>query len=180
MLAVDEVRSRDGRKESVLVKTLLRTTSVLRRVAVVLLCFAGVAAAQAPQEHVHTMAPLVMPFDVAKTLHVFRMTDNGGIQRVVARDAADSGQIALIRSHLQAEAKRFQHGDYSDPASLHGATMPGLAELKAGAMRIKVTYANLRDGGQLVFATRDGHLVTEIHRWFGAQLSEHGADAKAE
>ncbi len=58
--------------------------------------------------------------------------------------------------------------------------MPGLAQLQAGAKHIKVTYANLPDGAQLIFATRDAHLTTEIHRWFGAQLSEHGADAKAE
>lgn len=30
------------------------------------------------------------------------------------------------------------------------------------------------------FSTQDRHLLTAIHRWFGAQLSEHGADARAE
>jgi hypothetical protein len=63
---------------------------------------------------------------------------------------------------------------------LHGKTMPGLQEIEAGAARIKVSYADLPTGAQITFQTADVRLVTAIHRWFGAQLSEHGADAKAE
>lgn len=71
-------------------------------------------------------------------------------------------------------------GDYSDPAKLHGADMPGLREIQAGASRIRVSYAVLRAGAEITFETTDLHLLTALHRWFGAQLSEHGADAKAE
>ncbi len=140
----------------------------------------GFAHAQTPQEHVHEMAHGVMPFDISKTLHIFKMTESGGVERVIARDAAAADQIALIRAHLQHEADRFQRGDYSDPAMLHGATMPGLAELQAGAVRIKVSYGALPAGAEITFETTDLHLLTAVHRWFGAQLSEHGADARAE
>jgi hypothetical protein len=58
--------------------------------------------------------------------------------------------------------------------------MPGLRELQAGAKRISVSYAGLAEGAQITFKTADRHLLTAIHRWFGAQLSEHGADARAE
>ena len=58
--------------------------------------------------------------------------------------------------------------------------MPGLKELQAGAADIKVSYATLPTGAELTFETTDLHLLTAIHRWFGAQLSEHGPDAKAE
>jgi len=58
--------------------------------------------------------------------------------------------------------------------------MPGLEELRAGASGIKVSYAELSAGAEINFETADLHLLTAIHRWFGAQLSEHGADAKAE
>ena len=54
--------------------------------------------------------------------------------------------------------------------------MPGLKELAAGAARIKVEYAALPNGGETTFTTDDLHLVKAIHRWFGAQLSDHGAD----
>lgn len=138
------------------------------------------AAAQTTQEHVHRMSSSVMPFDMSKTVHIFRMTESGGVQQVMAKDPADGDQVELIRRHLEREAERFRHGDYSDPAALHGADMPGLEELRTGAADIRVSYANLPAGAEITFETSDLHLLTAIHRWFGAQLSEHGADARAE
>ena len=138
------------------------------------------ASAQDRQEHVHRAGAHAMPFDLSQTLHVFKMTETGGELRVIARDPAAAEQVALIQEHLQHEARRFQQGDYGDPASLHGADMPGLKELEAGAAHVRVSYAALPNGARITFATRDLHLLTAIHRWFGAQLSDHGADARAE
>lgn len=138
------------------------------------------AAQVSRQARVHEMSSSVMPFDISRVLHIFKMTDTGGVEKIVARDPRDSHQIALIRRHLRHEAKRFQAGNYSDPARLHGAGMPGLAELAAGASAIHISYREVPGGAEIVFKTRSIRLLTAIHRWFGAQLSEHGADAKAE
>jgi hypothetical protein len=138
------------------------------------------AAAETKQEHVHDTSHSVMPFDMSKTTHIFKMTERGGAQRVISKDSADSNQIAMIRSHLAHEYDEFSKGIYADPAKLHGSNMPGLAEVQANAARIKVTYQALPDGAELIFDTSDLPALTAIHRWFGAQLSEHGADAKAE
>jgi hypothetical protein len=132
------------------------------------------------QEHVHSMAHEVMPFDVAKTWHVFRMTETGGIQKVVIRNPEFMDQVAPIREHLRKEATQFQAGDYTDPSHLHGASMPGLEDMQAAAAKIRVTYNDLPDGAEIIFDTSDLAGLTAIHRWFGAQLSEHGADARAE
>ena len=132
------------------------------------------------QEHVHHLAHSVMPFDMSKTEHIFRMTEYGGVQKVIARNPDDTDQIILIQQHLRHEAAKFQQGDYSDPAKLHGADMPGLKELQAGAVGVKVSYANIPGGAEITFATTDLQLLTALHRWFGAQLSEHGPDARAE
>ncbi len=154
------------------------------RLCSALLCLSlfgcAVPAHRSRQEHIHHMGHHVMPFDLTKTLHIFRMTETGGVQQVVVRDAADAEQIPQIRQHLQKEASAFQRGDFSDPARLHGAGMPGLRELQAGAAQIKVSYADLPNGAQIIFETSDLPLLTAVHRWFGAQLSEHGTDAKAE
>jgi hypothetical protein len=96
------------------------------------------------------------------------------------KNGSYTDQVRLIQQHFREEADRFQRGDYSDPATLHGAEMPGLKELQLGAQRVKVSYSNLPEGAEIIFETTDLHLLTEIHRWFGAQLSEHGTDAKAE
>jgi hypothetical protein len=136
--------------------------------------------AQTVQEHVHAASHEVMPFDMSKTLHLFKMTEQGGIESVIIKDPGATDQLAMIREHLRHEAMEFQKGHYSDPATLHGSDMPGLSELQKGAPHIKVTYAALPNGAAITFQTGNTELLTAIHRWFGAQLSEHGADARAE
>jgi hypothetical protein len=136
--------------------------------------------AETKQERVHHMSHQVMPFDMSKTIHVFRMTESGGVQKVLARDPKETDQIMLIRQHLSHEAEKFKRGDYADPTKLHGAQMPGLAELRANPLEVKVSYSELPAGAQITFETTNLSMLTAIHRWFGAQLSEHGADAKAE
>lgn len=138
------------------------------------------AIAQTVQEHVHGHGGDVMPFDLARTRHIFQMTVDGGIQQVVTRgDVADPEQVRLIQHHLMMEAAAFQKGDFADPAHLHGATMPGLKELQSAGKRVRITYRPLPTGAEIRFESSDIRLITAIHRWFGAQLSEHGADAQA-
>ena len=91
-------------------------------VILVLVLFSCTSAfAQTQQEHVHGQSHAVMPFDITKTVHVFTMTESGGIERVIVKDKRDREQVMLIQQHLRKEAARFGEGDYSDPASLHGA-----------------------------------------------------------
>lgn len=118
-----------------------------------------------------------MPFDLSKTTHVFLMTETGGVMRVVAKDPRDARQIELIQQHLRQEAARFERGDFSHPAALHGQSMPGIKELAAEPSGFTVRYSARPDGAQITFFSRDIRLITAIHQWFGAQLSEHGADA---
>jgi hypothetical protein len=94
-------------------------------------------------------------------------------------DVVDAEQVQLIQHHLMMEAAAFQKGDFTDPAQLHGATMPGLQELRSGSRRIEIAYRPLPTGAQIRFKSDDIRLITAIHRWFGAQLSEHGGDAQA-
>ena len=175
-----ELNLTDNCQEKYMKKYLHKLILPLKSTAIILLIACTTVFAQTRQEHVHQMAHSVMPFDVSKTIHIFKMTESGGEQRVIAKDPGATDQIALIQHHLQHEAERFQHGDYSDPAMLHGADMPGLEDLEKGASRIKVSYAALPSGAEIMFETTDLHLLTAVHRWFGAQLSEHGADARPE
>ena len=129
------------------------------------------------QAQVHTMGGQVMPFDLDKTTHIFDTTETGGVQRVVVKDSRDADQIALVQQHLQHEAMQFRAGDFADPASIHGTEMPGLRDLAAGAAKISVEYTALPNGTQIAYTTQDPQLITALHQWFGAQLSDHGHDA---
>ena len=48
-----------------------------KSISVLLLLDYGGAIAQTQQEHVHNMSHSVMPFDVAKIVHIFKMTESG-------------------------------------------------------------------------------------------------------
>ena len=117
----------------------------------------------------------VMPFDLARTSHVFTDTDTGGREVVTANDPADTQQITLIRSHLKGLVPKFSIGDFSDPAAIHGEDMPGLAQLRAGYGRIEFAYEELPNGGALTYETTDPVMVSVLHTWFAAQRGDHGA-----
>ena len=129
------------------------------------------------QSTVHEMGQEVMPFNLGQTTHIFEMTDTGGLQDVIADDPDDAAQVQLIQQHLQHEVALFRSGDFSDPTSLHGVEMPGVKDLAAGVQNVEIEYVELPDGARITFITSDLKLITALHRWFGAQLSDHGSDA---
>jgi hypothetical protein len=118
----------------------------------------------------------VMPFDLKRTMHIFEPMPDGGIQTVMVHDG-DPQQIELVRSHLRKEATAFARGDFADPAKIHGMNMPGLAQLRAGATRITVSYTQAANGASIRYKTSDPHLVAAVHEWFAAQVMDHGAHA---
>lgn len=142
---------------------------------------AGSALAASPpsrQAEVAARGPQVMPFDLAATRHVFTATPTGGEQQVLVRQSGDRAQIALIRLHLSALREQFLAGDFSGPAQLHGPDMPGLASLRqAPRGRLSITYHDLPEGAVLRYSSHDPALVDALHRWFRAQLDDHGDDA---
>jgi hypothetical protein len=130
------------------------------------------------QAEVAAKGQQIMPFDLERTTHVFDDRPDGGIQTVIADDPTDSGQISLIRSHLRDEADKFALGDFTDPASIHGESMPGLAHLRDGAERIQVHYQDLPEGARITYTTSDPTLVQALHTWFKAQTADHGRHAE--
>ena len=136
------------------------------------------AADSGRQAKVQARGAGVMPFELKATTHVFTPSPDGGIQQVVAKNQLDNMQIHLIREHLQKIADEFSKGNFSEPAHIHGAAMPGLIELRqAKAGEIKVIYQDLPNGGQIRYSTAKPSLVAALHRWFDAQLFDHGSDA---
>jgi hypothetical protein len=157
-------------------------TALLHIALAVLVGFPLAAAAQDAQRQsgVAKRGADVMPFSLKATTHVFTKTAEGGIQRVVAKSAADTQQIKLVRAHLRDIQAQFLKGDFSGPTHIHGTEMPGLAELKAAKPgQIAIDYKDTDAGAELSYRTTDAKLVRALHHWFDAQLSDHGADAMA-
>ena len=140
----------------------------------------AVAADAQRQAEVARLGPDVMPFSLKATTHIFTKTAEGGVQRVVTKRAADARQLKLVREHLHDIQAQFVKGDFSGPTHVHGVEMPGLAELQAARPgQIAIEYMEVAAGAELTYLTSEAMLVAALHRWFDAQLSDHGADAMA-
>lgn len=132
------------------------------------------------QAEVAKLGADVMPFSLKATTHIFTKTAEGGVQRVVAKSASDAQQVKLVREHLREIKTQFLKGDFSGPTHIHGAEMPGLADLKAAKPgQVAIDYKEVATGAELTYRTADAKLVAALHQWFDAQLSDHGADAMA-
>jgi hypothetical protein len=139
--------------------------------------FATYAADAQRQSEVAERGKDVMPFSLKATTHIFTKTSEGGIQRVVAKNVADAGQTQFVRQHLQEIREQFLKGDFSGPSHIHGKDMPGLSELKtAKPGQISIRYKDVEGGGELEYKTADATMVAALHKWFDAQLSDHGSD----
>jgi len=130
------------------------------------------------QEEVAERGAVVMPFDLDATTHVFTPTASGGVQDVVADDANDVDNVALIQEHLRFEADRFMVGDFADPERIHGEAMPGLALLKNRFREVDVLFEATPIGGTIAYSSESPEVVGAIHAWFEAQLSDHGGHAE--
>lgn len=130
------------------------------------------------QAEVAIQGAQVMPFDLEKTTHHFEPLPDGGLQTVVVDAPINLEQVKLIQSHLEEETAKFQTGDFSDPAAIHGDAMPGLKQLRTGYRNMTVEYTALPDGGQIRYTTQQSTLVTAVHDWFAAQRSDHGHHAE--
>jgi hypothetical protein len=130
------------------------------------------------QEAVRARSAEVMPFDLKATTHIFTKTRTGGVQRVVAKNPDDTPQIQMIRAHLRDIADKFSRGDFSGPAQVHGAIMPGLADLRAAKPgELKTRYYDIAAGAEIEYSSESPKLVAALHEWFSAQLADHGSDA---
>jgi hypothetical protein len=137
--------------------------------------FAQDTAGMSRQDEVARQGAQVMPFDLARTTHRFDDAPGGGVETVTANDAGDTRQIELIRSHLRQEAARFSRGDFSDPATIHGKDMPGMATLAAAGDKLRVSYEAVPAGARLSYSSGDSTVSRAIHAWFAAQRSDHSA-----
>lgn len=133
----------------------------------------------ATEEEVTLPERAVPPFDPEKAFSMFQMLPDGGVQVVTVKDASDQRQIELIQAHLQEISGKFSNGDFSDAARVHAEDMSWLNNLTAGAKEIDVSYSVLPNGGQIRFATSDPSLVSAIHRWLMAQVSDWENQASA-
>jgi hypothetical protein len=127
-----------------------------------------------PNAEVQQRTQQVVPYSLEQTKQMFTKTVHGGVQHVEVKSADNTEQIKLIQSYLLKMSNNFRKGDFSDTERIHGANMPGLAELKkARPYEIKFEYKALPLGAQVHYSSEVTPLVRALHAWIDAQKKEH-------
>lgn len=115
-----------------------------------------------------------VPYTLDQAQLTFTKTVHGGVLHVVAKSADNAQQIKFIQANLLKMASDFRKSDFSVTEHIHGANMPGLAQLKmAKTDDIKYEYQALPNGAQIHYSTEYPQYVQALHEWFDVQMSEH-------
>jgi hypothetical protein len=134
-----------------------------------------------PADEVHQRTQQTLPYPLDQTLQTFTKTVHGGVQHVIAKSTDNPQLIKSIQAHLLKIANEFKKGDFSTTERIHGANLPGLAQLKKAEIDdIKFDYKTLEKGAQIHFSTEYPQYVEALHEWFDAQINDHGNDALPE
>lgn len=108
-----------------------------------------------------------------KSAHSFRLFADGGAIELRAKDPADEGTVAAIRTHLQDIAPQFAKGDFSTPRFVHGYPPDGVAQLERLRNDITYRYEQLDGGGRIRITTRSAEALAAIHAFLRFQVTEH-------
>ena len=84
-----------------------------------------ISAQTTQQEHVHQMSHSVMPFDISKTIHIFKMTEQGGVERVVTREEAQVIRSRSFSSTYNTKQSSFRKETIQTPRCCMEPICPG-------------------------------------------------------
>ena len=117
---------------------------------------------------------MVMGVDQYTSTHHFDALPDGG-RIELQRDAPDSAGVARIRMHLREIAVAFKAGDFSQPAAVHMADVPGVKIMAAKRAVIEYETHDLPLGAELRIRTHDPGAVHAIHDFMAFQRGQHHA-----
>jgi hypothetical protein len=115
----------------------------------------------------------VMGFDQQRTVHHFRLYEDGGAIDVAVADAADTANRDAIRRHLPHIARLFADGRFDAPMLVHATEVPGTAELSRLKGSVTYTFVETPAGGRVDIATANADALAAVHRFLAFQIADH-------
>lgn len=166
-----------------------------RRLAVLLLVLSPLAASpSAAQDHAtmdhsaHMGAPAAtndsafralqqrgkgtMGVDQYASRHRFEDLPDGGRIELQMREADSTGVVA-IRAHLQQITQEFRQGIFSAPMATHAMAVPGTVVMAAKKEKIRYTYHELPQGGEVRITTQDAEALAAVREFLAFQRADH-------
>lgn len=145
-------------------------------IPLVLLLTAAVTAQQPHQDHhgqMNARGKQAMGFDQEAVAHHFFLHDNGGTIQVTVKDPRDSANLAAIRDHLPHIATMFAAGDFTTPAFVHAADVPGVDGMTRLRTEIAYAYEDIPNGGRVRITTRNTRALAALHDFLRYQITDH-------
>jgi hypothetical protein len=121
----------------------------------------------------HAHAPGGMDFDQTRTVHHFRLAEDGGAIEITVRSVADEELRDTVRMHLRHISEEFAAGNFDKPFATHGETpdgVPDMIRLKAG---IVYSFESINDGGRVRIRAADRDARDAVHAFLKYQIREH-------
>jgi hypothetical protein len=124
-------------------------------------------------DQVNHRADHAMGFSHTKTTHHFRLTTEGGVIEVTAKEASDSASRDQIRRHLKHIAQKFSEGDFSAPMFIHGENPPGVQAMKQLKGEIKYQFEEIERGAKVHISSSNEEAVKSVHDFLRFQIKDH-------
>jgi hypothetical protein len=115
----------------------------------------------------------VMGFDQQRTVHHFRLYEDGGTIDVAARDPRNATDRDAIRRHLPHIATLFGQGRFDAPMLVHATEVPGTAALTRLRADVTYTYVETPAGGRVDIVTGHPEALAALHRFLAFQIADH-------
>ena len=122
---------------------------------------------------VNARGEAAMGFSQTETAHHFRLTRDGGLIQVEARDPADAANRDRVRQHLARVARMFAAGDFDTPLLVHARTPPGAAAMSRLKAEIVYAYEETERGGRVRITARSAEALAAVHEFLRFQIEDH-------
>jgi hypothetical protein len=115
----------------------------------------------------------VMGFDQQRTVHHFRLYQDGGAIDVAVKDPANQGDRDAIRQHLPHIAQLFADGRFDAPMLVHATEVPGTPELARLKAVVSYVYVETPAGARVDIVTTHPEALAAVHRFLAFQIADH-------
>ena len=146
--------------------------TIILYVALCPICFAQQSPEQQHQGVVQR-GDQVMGFSHEKTVHHFRLLQDGGSIEAVATNPSDATSRQEIREHLQHIAIMFSRGNFNAPMLIHARTPPGVPTMKKLRNEIRYQVEELPAGARVRVSSQNPKAITAIHEFLKFQIRDH-------
>jgi hypothetical protein len=115
----------------------------------------------------------VMGFDQQRTVHHFRLYEDGGTIDVAVKDPANHVDRDAIRQHLPHIARLFADGRFDAPMLVHATEVPGRPELARLKAAVSYVYVETPGGARVDIVTTHPEALAAVHRFLAFQIADH-------